>query len=207
MPTSHLKLYALCGVIAPVLFALMVVLEGFLAHGYSQMTQQVSDLGAYTLYGSYALLQNLNFCVFGVLVIAFAIGLGKELSASKAITVTLILFGVAFFLLGFFPDEPMPWPGTAHYLIAWVGGFPLLFSELFSWRRLRSSSTDVNSGWAKYGSFSLVSLVLAVVSLILYVTFGQQGSPVAGLLQRVFLGVLGLWIEVMALKLLNRSKG
>jgi len=206
LPKSHHKLYALCGVIAPIFFALMVVLEGFLVHGYSQMTQQVSDLGAYSLYGSYALLQNLNFCVFGALVIAFAVGTRRVFPSSKAIAATLGLFGVGFFLLGFFPDEPMPWPGAAHYLIAWVGGFPILLSEFFLWRRLRSYSANAKGGWAKYGSFSLVSLVLAIVSFVLFGALGQSGSPVEGLLQRVFLGVLWLWIEVIALKLLRSSR-
>ncbi len=206
MSTSHLRLYALCGVIAPIFFALMVIVEGFLVPSYSHMTQQVSDLGAYTLYGSYALLQNLNFCVFGILVVAFAMGLRQELPASKAMTVTLGLFGAMFFLLGFFPDEPIPWPAAAHYLIAWAGGFSILLSEFFSWRRLRSPRADERGVWTKYGSFSLVSLVLAVISFTLFAAFGQPGSPVTGLLQRVFMVVLLLWTEVMALKLLRLSK-
>jgi len=40
----RLRLYALCGVIAPVFFTVMVIVEGFLVTGYSHMTQQVSDL-------------------------------------------------------------------------------------------------------------------------------------------------------------------
>lgn len=73
-----------------------------------------------SLYGSYALLQNLNFFVFGILMVAFAIGLRQGLPASRVMTKSLGLFGVMFFLLGFFPDEPVPWPAAAHYLISWV---------------------------------------------------------------------------------------
>lgn len=203
---SHLRLYALCGVIAPIFFVLMVIVESLLVPGYSQMSQQVSDLGAYALYGSYALLQNLNFCVFGILVVAFAIGLGHELPASRAITTSLGLFGALFFLLGFFPDEPTPWPAVAHYLIAWAGGVSILLSEFFAWRRLRRPIADEGVGWTRYGRFSLVSLVLAVISFISFATFGQPGSPITGLLQRVFMAVLLLWIEVMSLRLLRLSK-
>jgi len=111
---SHLRLYALCGVIAPIFFVLMVIVEGLLVPGYSHMSQQVSDLGAYALYGSYALLQNLNFCVFGILVVAFAIGLGHELPASRAITTSLCLFGALFFPVGLLPrrTHPMARSGT-----------------------------------------------------------------------------------------------
>jgi hypothetical membrane protein len=203
---SHLRLYSLCGVIAPIFFVLMVIVEGLLVPGYSHVSQQVSDLGAYALYGSYALLQNLNFCVFGTLVIAFAIGLRHELPASRAITTSLGLCGVLFFLLGFFPDEPIPWPAAAHYLIAQASGLSILLSEFFAWRRLRHSVADEGVGWTRYGRFSLVSLVLAVISFITYATFGQRGSPIAGLLQRVMGAFILLWIEVMALRLLQLSK-
>jgi hypothetical membrane protein len=184
----------------------MVIVEGFLVSGYSQMSQQVSDLGAYSLYGSYALLQNLNFCVFGILVVAFAMGLRRELPASRAITASLALFGVFFFLLGFFPDDPTPWPAVEHYLIAWAGGFSLLLSEFLVWRRLRRPVGDERVDWTKYAMFSLVSLVLAVISFILFAVFGQPGSSMTGLLQRVFMAFLLLWIEVMSLRFLRLQK-
>ncbi|MEM3627486.1 MAG: hypothetical protein QXZ25_05620 [Candidatus Bathyarchaeia archaeon] len=38
MSRSHLRLYALCGVIAPIFFVLMIIVEGFLVPGYSHMT-------------------------------------------------------------------------------------------------------------------------------------------------------------------------
>jgi hypothetical membrane protein len=184
----------------------MVIVEGFLVAGYSHMTQQVSDLGAYALYGSYALLQNLNFCVFGALVVAFAIGLRHELPASRAMTTLLGVCGALFFLVGFFPDEPTPWPAAAHYLLAQVSGLAIFFSEFFAWRSLRHPIAGEDVGWTRYGWFSLVSLVLAVISFILFAAFGQPGSPITGLLQRVMGAFILLWIEVMALRLLQLSK-
>jgi len=203
---SHLRLYSLCGVIAPIFFTVMVIVEGFLVSGYSHMTQQISDLGAYSLYGSYALLQNLNFSVFGILVIIFAIGLRQGLPTARAIATSLGLSGFMFFLLGFFPDEPIPWPAAAHYLIVWASGVSFLFSQFFAWRRLRRPVAGEGGSWIRYGRFSLVCLVLIVVSSAVFVTFGQPGSPIMGLLQRVFIALLLVWIEVMALRLLRLSK-
>jgi hypothetical protein len=139
-------------------------------------------------------------------VVIFAIGLGHELPASRATTTSLGFFGALFFLLGFFPDEPIPWPAVAHYLIAWAGGVSILFSEFFAWRRLRRPIGNEGVGWTKYSRFSLVNLVLAIISFILFATFGQPGSPIMGLLQRIFMAVLFLWIEVMSLRLLRLSK-
>jgi hypothetical membrane protein len=205
MPRSRLRLYAICGVIAPIFFVLMVVIEGFLVTGYNHMTQQVSDLGAYTLYGSYALLQNLNFCVFGILIIAFALGLRQQLSGSRVMTTSMALGGALFFLVGFFPDQPTPWPATAHYLLAQLSGLSVFVSEFFAWRRLRHSAAN-EGAWARYGTFSLASLVLIIVSFFIFAIFGQPGSPVTGLLQRVFGFFVLLWIEVMALKLFRLTK-
>jgi len=204
-PRSHIRLYAICGVIAPIFFVLMVVIEGFLVTGYSHMTQQVSDLGAYTLYGSYAVLQNLNFCVFGILVVAFALGLRQQLSGSRVMTTSLVLGGALFFLVGFFPDQPAPWPAAAHYLLAQLSGLSVFVSEFFAWRRLRHSAAD-EGAWARYGTFSLASLVLIIVSFFIFAIFGQPGSPITGLLQRVFGFFVLLWIEVMALKLFRLAK-
>lgn len=184
----------------------MVVVEGFLVTGYSHMTQQVSDLGAYTLYGSYALLQNLNFCIFGTLVVAFAIGLRQQLPASRVMTASLALFGALFFLVGFFPDQPTPWPAVAHYLLAQLSGLSIAVSEFFAWRRLRRPVAGEENVWIRYGTFSLASLALAIVSFLVFAVFGQPGSPLTGLLQRVMLFFMLLWIEVMALRLFRLAK-
>jgi hypothetical membrane protein len=205
-PRSHLRLYAICGVIAPIFFVMMVVVEGFLVTGYSHMTQQVSDLGAYTLYGSYALLQNLNFCVFGILVIALAMGLRQQLPASRIMTTSLALCGTLFFLIGFFPDQPTPWPAVAHYLLAQLSGLSIFVSEFFAWRRLRRPAAGEEDAWTSYGAFSLASLVLAIISFLVFAIFGQPGSPVTGLLQRVMGFFILLWIEVMALRLFRLAK-
>lgn len=143
MTDENRRLYALCGVVAPIFFFLMVQVEHLLIPSFGWMTQQTSDLGAWALYGSYALLQNVNFVTFGILVIALAVGFRQKVVGSRAMAIPLGLFGVAFFLLGFFPDQPMPWPGAAHDLISWVGGVSLLLAQFYAWRRLSRLSIDM----------------------------------------------------------------
>jgi hypothetical membrane protein len=192
--------------IAPIFFVLMVVMEGFLVTGYSHMTQQVSDLGAYSLYGSYAFLQNLNFCVFSILIIAFALGLRQQLPSSRVMTTSLALAGVLFFLVGFFPDQPTPWPAIAHNLLAQLSGLSVFISMFFAWRRLRHPAAGEEGVWTRYGTFSLASLVLVIISFLVFAVFGQPGSAVTGLLQRVAGFFVLLWVEVMALKLFRLAK-
>lgn len=205
-PESPLRPYALCGVIAPIFFALMVIMEGLLVPGYSQVSQPISDLGAYALYGSKALFQNLNFWVFGLLVVSFAIGLKHELPASRAITASMGVFGAMIFLAGVFPDEPSPWPAGAHGLVSIAAFVSIILSQFFAWRRLRRPVGDEGAHWVHYGRISLVTMVLSIIMFVLYGAFGQPGSLIGGLVQRMFLVVPWLWIEIMSLRLLRLSK-
>ena len=64
---------SICGAIAPLLFASVIVVAGSLRPAYSHISQFMSDLG----YGPNAILQNLNFILTGMLVAAFSYGLHK----------------------------------------------------------------------------------------------------------------------------------
>jgi len=58
------QIFALCGIIAPILFLLLVIVASLLRSDYSQTHNFVSDLGV----GPYALIQNINFIIFGSVV-------------------------------------------------------------------------------------------------------------------------------------------
>jgi hypothetical membrane protein len=195
------RLYGICGIIAPIFFALMVIVESSVVTGYNQVSQQISDLGASALYGSYSLLQNLNFGVFGILIIALAVGLRRALPASRAFSWSLSLFGVLVFLAGVFQDQPSPWPGGVHALIAVTAFVSIILSQFFSWRTLRRSTSGQETGWSRYARFSLITLVLSVIMFVLNSIF--YGSSIGGLVQRVFLTVAFLWIEGISLLLLR----
>ena len=55
--TKKQRFYAICGIIAPIIFWIMVIVESILRPGYSQYYNFVSDLGV----GHLAILQNINF--------------------------------------------------------------------------------------------------------------------------------------------------
>src|SRR5713226_1823178 len=112
----------------------MVLIEVSVVPGYNQLSQQISDLGAYVLYGSYSALQNLNFWVSGILIAAFAIGLRKALPVLRAVTWPLGVSGVMIFLSGVFQDQPFPWPGSAHALIFLAFFVSIMLSQFLAWR-------------------------------------------------------------------------
>jgi len=68
------RFFALCGIIAPMLFTILVIIESLLRPGYSQIYNFVSDLGV----GPNAVLQNINFAIFGILSIFLLLGFAVD---------------------------------------------------------------------------------------------------------------------------------
>ncbi len=72
------RVLAAVGICAPILFAMGFVMQGFLRTdlrlGYNLIAQEVSDLTA----GPLGWVQQVNFLVFGLLIIAFGVGLYRQ---------------------------------------------------------------------------------------------------------------------------------
>jgi hypothetical membrane protein len=178
-----------------------VIVESLLRPGYDQYSQYISELGV----GQNAILQNVNFWVFGLLVVAFAVGIQRGLpnarsAVAKVGTGLLVLFGAMVFLAGLFPDSPFPYPGQIHIAVSVVAFGAIIWAQLFVWVRLRQESQE--GVWGRFRNYSLAS---GLLSLAIFFAFGQLGTSFAGLVQRISLAVGWLWIEVMALKLFRVS--
>jgi hypothetical membrane protein len=194
-----LKISALCGLIAPAFFGIMVVVEQLIVPGYSWTTQHISDLGAYALYGNYAILQNINFWVFGILVVIFANGLRNSPLGKKAVPIPLALIGITVFLAGVFPDVPVS-TGVVHGAVSIIAFLTIPVCQLLAWGKLYLYTSARDGAWSRYGIYSLVNGLLT-----LFLLFSNSGLLGVGVGQRVLIAVAWLWIEVTALKLLQFS--
>ena len=105
---------AVCGALAPLLFASIVLVAGSLRPAYSHISQFISELG----YGPNAIVQNLNFVLTGMLVAAFSYGLHKGLPAgSRKGPAFLTAFGIGLIGAGVFPGDPAnPSVQSLHFL-------------------------------------------------------------------------------------------
>ncbi len=185
---------ALCGLIGPVPFTALVIVESLLRSGYSQISNVISDLGV----GPHAILQDINFWLFGPLVIAFAVGLRSGLSApGSAARVGPALVGVGgagIFLAGVFPDSPYPYPGAIHLIVSFVSFFALMAAMFVTWR-----AQSAESKWGRSPTFSVVMGLLSVVTFAL-VPLLSTGSKI-GLFQRLFVATSLVWIASTGAKL------
>jgi hypothetical membrane protein len=198
MQTSNKqRLFAFCGIVAPILFTLLVVVASLLRPGYSQTHNFVSDLGV----GPYAIIQNANFIIFGLLSIGFAFGLRDGLPAPhgralKAGVWLVIIFGFGTVFAGVFPKNYLS--GGLHNLASSAAFLSIIAAQLLIWRGLKSED---NAVWGRYRTYSLIS---GLVSLILLPFSFSTDFP--GATQRIFIVVLWIWIEVTGLKLYSLTK-
>ena len=201
---NNQRFYALCGIIAPILFTLLVIVESLLRPGYSQIFNDVSDLGL----GPYSIIQNISFIIFGLLSIGFAIGLGDNLPyrAGKATKWLVALFGLCIILAGVTlfsvgPGVIYAKDVVSHGLVSAIAFLVIIVAQFTTWQALRGSD---NSIWGHYGMYSLISGIISIIVLI-FLSY-TQFSSFHGASERLFIAVWMIWIEVTGLKLYSLVK-
>jgi hypothetical membrane protein len=206
--SKSLRLLALCGIAAPIIFAILMTVAGFLYEGYSHATQAGSELGG--VEAQYPIVQNANFFIFGILVVAFAFGLHRGIGDGKGSRLGPILvgiFGIITVAQAFLPCDPgcdfKSLIGALHNLTGLSSFLILCVGILVTSRRLKR---DPN--WQSYRRYSLITGVAALVSLVAWIGISKAAGvdAVNGVLQRVFIGIVLLWIEVVAIQLFRLSR-
>lgn len=193
---DRLKFYAFCGIIAPIFFWFMVIVESLLRPGYSQYYNYVSDLGV----GHLAIFQNINFFVFGILTIGLAIGLRKGLPSpqGRALKWTIwfvIIFALGVFFAGVFPESFLS--ANPHNIVSSTAFVAVIAAQLLIWQGLKNKDSTI---WGRYRTYSLISGLLSLILVILLKVAILYGIY-PGLSQRAFLLVSWIWIGVTGLKL------
>ncbi len=203
------------GVIGPVLFTLVYLIEGATRPGYDAIHQAASALSL----GDQGWIQVLNFIICGFLILGFGLGLRQILSGGPGATAGPILIGavgIGLILAGIFKTDPAlgyppgtpPGPAlhtTLHGALHWVLGGLVVFScfpaACFVFARRWVSLPD-EKGWAAY---SIASGVLMIAFFIAFAIASMQGGP-AGLFERLSLSFGLAWLAFYALRLLDERR-
>ncbi len=204
------------GIVGPLLFIVVFLLEGFTQPGYSQWRNFVSQLAT----GDGGWVQVLNFLVCGTLVIAFAIGLRYAIRGRRGSIggpVLVGLFGASLLVAGTFVTDPaLGYPvgaaqvHTAHGLIHGLAGlaaFTLLPAAAFvmAWHFAAEPGAR---RWTLY-SVGVGLLILACfIAGNVFSTADASGSmPNAptGFVQRVAIIAGWTWLAMVAWRQLRTS--
>lgn len=203
------KLLLYAGIVGPLLFIVVFLIEGATRPGYSAWRNFVSQLAT----GPGGWVQVMNFLVCGVLVLAFAVGLREAIKGTRGSIggpVLIAGFGTALLVAGLFSTDPaLGYPAgaaevhTVHGLIHGVAGlfaFTLLPAACFvmAWHFAAEPGAR---RWTVY------SLVVGALILALFMagnvtsTMDQQGAwtnAPTGFVQRIAIIAGWTWIAMVA---------
>ena len=193
--------------IGPAVFALIVVIltlaqYGFMVRiGWDPVGVSEVPWPSGLALGPLGWLQVLNFVFFGLMLTFFAVGLHRGVAARVRGSVVgpalLAVAGIALVLAGFKTDPslsegPQTWHGLIHGLAFLLLVLSLLLS-FFLWWRLRRDPL-----WHGY---DLYTFVTAALYLMLFFLSASQW------VFYLFLGVVLVWIEVLAIRLRSIAEG
>ena len=198
------------GLIGPVLFVSVFLLEGTLRPGYDPLSTYVSALSL----GPRGWIQIANFLVFGALLLVFTLAVAGEFPSGKASRggiILLAIIAVGYLASGPFVMDPMgtplseaTWHGTLHGIL---GGIVFLLMPITIFVYLRRFRAEPR--WQALAGWTLALGILCALADIFFSIASKSPSlqPVFGdwfgLIQRVVIVPFMLWIFVLALALLR----
>jgi hypothetical membrane protein len=195
-------LLALTGIVGPVLFTVLVILQGLLIPAYSHVSLPISALEAWPT----GWIQRLNFWVVGLLNIAFAYGLHLGVQATRRGAfgfLLLVLGGIGIVLAGLFPWVMINGVPTETPLHA-VGAITTFAATGLGWL-VFSRRMSADQQWRDLSRYTMAT---SVSMLVLFIALGffavDDGTPLhpwAGLLQRVLCAVWFTMLIVLAIRL------
>src|SRR6266567_426199 len=207
------------GAIGPLLFMIVLLIEGATRPGYSAWHNYGSSLSL----GDQGWMQIANFLVCGLLTLGFAVGLRQVFQTGRGSVwgpILLGVFGVSLIVAGLFVTDPSlgyppgthgSGPQTLHGTIHGLAGL-IAFSSLpiASFVMARRFAGDPNwKGWALY---SIVTGVLVIVFFIASTTVSvlDESGVLPGLLPACFnaLAIIAgwSWIALLAISLLSQMR-
>jgi len=186
----------------------MVVLwaiASFLRPGYNQLAQKGSELGT----GPNSIVMNLNFGITGILIVIFAFGLVGHIQNgnwSKIGIILLLVCGVGEAITGALPCDPgCPAAAGSFSQNAHLGIAVVFFVSIAITPLILGIGLERDKFWKPYRTYSIVSGLTAIALFVAFSISVLSSFQYVGLLERLFLAVPFLWIELMAVRSLRLS--
>jgi hypothetical membrane protein len=203
-----IRILALCGVIATLVFTTLTLVFGALYPGYDHASQQISELGARGAPNALGM-NVLGFGLTGLLTIGFAYSLQQAFSpfASRQWGPALIgIGGLSLLAVSVFSCDAGCELGSAraarHSITA-----GLTISSMILAQFLFASTFRSTSEWRRFAGYSrlsaLTSIGLAFAFGLAY--FGEFDQWI-GISERVLVGIGLLWMSVVGIQLFRLTK-
>jgi hypothetical protein len=199
-----------CGGVGAFLFTATYLLEGVTRPGYDAWQQPISALSL----GPGGWVQQVNFVVFGVLMLLSAVGWYRFLTPLRHANWYALLPGISGLGLigaGLFSMDPFPgYPPGAALAASTVHG---AVHSILAWAiilTLAQGCFSLGAGFVRFPQWRLwavYSLITGVLILIFWGMFVQYPTgPLAGLVERLSAGSHALWSCVLVATLLFHQR-
>ncbi len=193
---------ALAGVAGPLVLVVTDFTAAFINADYNLVRDSISSLALTRL----GFLQTIGFLAIGLLVEIFTAGLLFNIKGVRGFRFSiglLVFFGFTLLLIGAFRTDPVGGPdtieGTIHSLTAtaafWI--FPVAILII-------APSLRNDPDWRGIFLYSVFTGLLAV-ALVITLGFLPDDASWFGLLERILVANMIIWVEVAAIKLLRLS--
>ena len=183
-----------CGAIAGPLFVLVFLVEGATRNAYDPLRQPVSALAI----GPLGWVQQINFIVTGILMVAFAIGLRTALQrwgGSRSAPVLIALAGIGLVGAGIFVmGGALHIPSSLLFFVGLPAACFAIGRRFAGWHQ---------RGWAWYSILSGVGSLAAFALAIVLLDSRGGLSEMAGLVQRVAVAIGFAWLTLLSIHLLT----
>lgn len=190
---------AAAGFVGPVLYTATWLVLGFLDSDYRHIRDPISNLSA-TGAANAPLMTSIVF-LFAFLIGVFGYALHRGLPVgSWAGPAALVIAGLGYVGIALAPLElaGLEDPNIPHTISASVTVFALMFAPLLTFPRLRR-----DSDWRSLSGYSIATTAAALAFALLASL--PALADYEGLMQRLVLGVVLIWMIVCAFRLFTRS--
>lgn len=188
------------GLLGPLIFMTVALLLPAVSE-YSLISDTISELAI----GRFGMVQTITFFVAALSSLALTLGLWRMLPKTKGVRTgsgLLAVWCLGLTVDGIFPIEPLipgvkqSSTGLVHLgaaLVAFICILLSIFVLSFSFRQMDE--------WRNFAPWSFTLGVLALAAFFLPSEGGR-----AGLYQRIFVGIVMLWLALMAVRLRNLAR-
>ncbi len=188
---SRYRLLLFCGMLAPIIMGVVIIVVGQLTPDYSQVSDSISRMG--TPERPYAWLLHSGYYVYGILMGIAAYGLSRTIGSTPMANVLAILLGIHAFgmmLLAVFPDSVNSTTRhIVHDIMSATSYVPLIIGIFISRKIARYEMTLKVAGI--FGIFIIIiNLPMPFINMV------SPLASIAGLLQRILSGLSFFWLTL-----------
>ncbi|MGH2487367.1 MAG: DUF998 domain-containing protein [Ktedonobacterales bacterium] len=184
-----------------ILYLLLDVVAQLLPPHYNPIKQAESDLGV----GPYGWIMSLNFVVRGLIALALVAGLRRSLASDarpRLALALLLIWAAGDVLLAVFRTDVPPHRATIHGVIHLAVAF-IAFVAVALGELILSLRIAADPRWAAIRPLLLTLACAALVVMVALFLHVLPRAQISGLIERVFLGLVLLWMVVAGLWLIH----